>query len=33
MSFVAFFYGFQMLEERSLHTGEVIGSIPTAPTI
>jgi hypothetical protein len=26
-------YSFRFLAERSLHTGEVVGSIPAAPTI
>jgi hypothetical protein len=30
---VSFVNEFQVLRERSLHTGEVEGSIPSAPTI
>jgi hypothetical protein len=33
MMFVSFVNEFHALEERSLHTGEVEGSIPSAPTI
>jgi len=33
MNFVSFVNEFQTLEERFLHTGEVEGSIPSAPTI
>src|ERR1035437_107975 len=33
MMFVSFVNEFHALGERSLHTGEVVGSIPTAPTI
>jgi hypothetical protein len=33
MNFVSFVNEFRTPEVRSLHTGEVVGSIPTAPTI